>query len=210
MMRIYRILIPSLIIILLLIPIVGQQVVQAAQEQEVHGPSLANQSLLLQTAAPGPAETPISGITPSAPGEDGSIVHVVEYGQSLYAIAEAYGVGLAELQSLNGLIGSEIYVGDTLIIRLPFTVTPTVHTTPTLKPTYTPRPTRTPAPTRPSPTPTREPAATATPDPELAEESDNAENKGIFSDPLLIGISVLAGVGILMMGAGSMLKRISK
>ncbi|RPI77653.1 MAG: LysM peptidoglycan-binding domain-containing protein, partial [Chloroflexi bacterium] len=148
--------------------------------------------------------------TPSAPEEDGSIVHVVEYGQSLYAIAEAYGVGLTELQSLNGLIGSEIYVGDTLIIRLPYTVTPTVHTTPTLKPTYTPRPTRTPTPTRPSPTPTREPAATAMPDPELPEESDNAENKGIFSDPLLIGISVLAGVGILMMGAGSVLKRISK
>lgn len=210
MMRRYRILITSLIFVLILLPIVGLQVVQASQVHEVQGQRLALEPLLLQTTDPGLAETPVSGITPSASEEDGSIVHVVEYGQSLYAIAEAYGVGLTELQSLNGLIGSEIYVGDTLIIRLPFTVTPTIHTTPTLKPTYTPRPTRTPTPTRPSPTPTRALTETAVPDAEIVAESEDSENKGFFSDPLLIGISVLAGVGILMMGAGSVLKRMSK
>lgn len=204
-----RSLILSLICIVVFILTFGHQAGHAAPAY-VSSQRNAFSLFMQQTADPGAAQTPVSGVTPSAPGEDGSIVHVVEYGQSLYAIAEAYQISVVELQNLNGLTGSEIYVGDTLIIRLPFTVTPTVHTTPTRRPTNTPRPSRTPTPTRPSPTPTIEVAASPTPESEIPEGPGEEVKSGVFSDPFFIGITVLAGVGVLMMGAGSLLKKLNK
>jgi len=57
--------------------------------------------------------------------EDGSIVHVVESGQALYLIAEAYDVDIFDILSINNLsIDSIIRPGDEIIIRLA-DVTPT-------------------------------------------------------------------------------------
>ena len=58
-----------------------------------------------QTAPPGEAAAPL----PPAYG-GGRTVHVVQEGQSLYAIARQYGVGVADLQQLNGLGPSDVIV----------------------------------------------------------------------------------------------------
>lgn len=112
------------------------------------------------TSGPTMASQYIYGVVTATPHADGSISHVVEYGQALSSIAVAYGVTVAELQALNHLSGINIYVGDVLIIR--------AAPTPTVSPTRTPtvqRPTRTPTATKTpyTPMPTRTPSPTPTP-----------------------------------------------
>ncbi len=65
----------------------------------------------------------------STPNPDGSLVHVVGYGQSLIGIAGAYGVSIADLQTLNNINPDQIYDGQKLIIRQ--AVTPTITQPPT-------------------------------------------------------------------------------
>lgn len=80
------------------------------------------------TAAPpaGTLPAPVSWQT-STPAEDGSIIHVVRYGETLWSIAIAYGVTIDDIRRLNGLAADStlIYVGQKLIIRPAFTLTPT-------------------------------------------------------------------------------------
>ena len=100
----------------------------------------------------------------ATPYPDGSVVHIVEAGQTLWSIAVAYGVHINEIQQMNALVGSTtIYNGMKLIIK----IAPTVTITPT--PTATSvRPTRTATsrvPTK-TATPYYTPTATATPTPE--------------------------------------------
>ena len=75
-----------------------------------------------------PAEgTPVRAATPLpvvplatvTPREDGSIVHQVGYGQTLWAIALAYGVKIDQLRAWNNLDegASEIYAGQWLLVR---------------------------------------------------------------------------------------------
>jgi len=78
----------------------------------------------------------VSPIVLSAPREDGSIVHAVGSGQSLWSISARYGVPLQEIMLYNGLSeNSTINPGDELIIRLaegvpppPTPTPPTTHT----------------------------------------------------------------------------------
>lgn len=111
--------------------------------------------ILPQTGA-----TPISPVVVSTPNESGAIYHIVQYGQTLEAIATAYGISVVELRTLNGLAegASDIYIGQSLIIRKAQPPTET----PTLTPT-TPPPTRTPRIITPIMTPTPMPTATAPP-----------------------------------------------
>jgi LysM repeat protein len=91
----------------------------------------------------------------STPNSDGSIVHIIQYGETLIDIAQAYGISLNDLISLNKLDPKKpvYFAKQPLIIRLAFTETPYMTAT------YTPRPpTRTPMPTR-----TQRPTKTATP-----------------------------------------------
>lgn len=64
----------------------------------------------------------------STPRPDGSIVHVVQPGQTLWTIAASYKVGLEELIKLNNLTNAAwIYPGDKILIRPPLeTQTPTM------------------------------------------------------------------------------------
>ena len=103
--------------------------------------------------------TPISPVVVSTPNSNGAIYHIVQYGQTLEMIAVAYGISLAELRTLNGLAegASDIYIGQSLILR----VSQPPTETPTLTPT-TPPPTRTPRSITPIMTPTPIPTATAT------------------------------------------------
>lgn len=100
---------------------------------------------------------PVFTVTPQA---DGSIIHIVKYGQALFTIAAWYGVTVEQIMQLNNLINENIYEGQRLVIRL----APTATITPTR--TTTPRqPTRTPSLTSTltqqviprTPTPTKEP-----------------------------------------------------
>lgn len=133
-----------------------------------------------------------NGIVTSTPNADGSIYHVVRYGEYLYAIAEAYGMTPEQIMinTGNSPQATDLREGDVLIIRFKFTVTPTNDYTPTPVP-VTPQPTKiyfTPTPTAtrtPSPTPT------VTPTPPLSHR--------VFGDNKNVGGSLVAfgGLGLL-------------
>ena len=113
-------------------------------------------------------EPTLSGpIITSTPGNDGSVAHVVRYGETLVEIADAYGITLDELFAHNSSLDPSnpvYYAGQVLIIRAANTATPEPSLTPTQPTaTRTPRPTRTPTlvPSR-TPTPTLTPTPTAT------------------------------------------------
>jgi LysM repeat protein len=55
----------------------------------------------------------------STPSEDGSIIHVVNTGQTLWGIAQSYGVTVDEIRRLNAMATDStiIYTGQRLLIR---------------------------------------------------------------------------------------------
>ena len=95
---------------------------------------------------PPPLYTSVPTFIPNTPNADGSIIHIIQPGDTLGSIAEAYGVPLANLLSLNNItLQSKIYAGNKLKIRTAYTPTPTQPTgTPTGLPTITAWPTSTP------------------------------------------------------------------
>ena len=116
------------------------------------------------------AQTPTPntyGILTSTPQADGAIYHVVQAGENLWVISNAYGIPGSEIMVLNGNSpeAEEVYIGQVLLIRRANTPSPTSNVTPTPIPT-TPQPTvfvpsRTPIPTKtplPTPTPTQPPS----------------------------------------------------
>lgn len=62
------------------------------------------------------AVTPTTPETPETPIQAGDAVHVVQSGDTLYAIAKKYGISLVDLLSLNKLNSNMIYVGDRLVL----------------------------------------------------------------------------------------------
>ncbi len=130
------------------------------------------------------------------PQLDGSIVHIVQPGEVLITIAEAYQVKLGDLLKLNNLTdGSVIYPKQKLLIKPPeptATLTPTPSETP-LPPTATRLPTRTPTVTL-----TSMPTATSTPQPPVLS---------VRGDPLLLAIVVLVMAGTALVAIGGVLKR---
>lgn len=74
--------------------------------------------------------TPLSYVPleTNIPRENGSIVHIVGYGQTLWNIALAYGVTIDDICRLNGIAdnSSIIYAGQNLLIHPAYTVTPTL------------------------------------------------------------------------------------
>jgi LysM repeat protein len=117
-------------------------------------------NLSQQTTATPPLVIEAVITTTSQP--DGSIIHEVQPGQSLWAIAIAYGIKIVDIVSWNKLspdspvvfIGQKLVVHGTSTITLSPTVTFTSHPiTRTATPSKTPRPTQ----------PSRTPTLTATP-----------------------------------------------
>lgn len=108
--------------------------------------------------------SPVATVTPD---EDGIIIHTVQYGETLWSIAVAYGVPISEILSNSGLSPTteEVFEGQTLLIQKATEPTATPTNSPTVdpgtptptqpRPTLTPMPTRTPAPTS---TPTKPPS----------------------------------------------------
>jgi len=114
---------------------------------------------------PAPLNPSTPTIVPNTPNADGSIVHIVQAGETLGSLSMAYNVPLADILKLNGLtVKSTIFVNQKITIRAANTPTPTQPTsTPTIPPTITPWPTSTPTatPTNLPPTPTPSPALPA-------------------------------------------------
>jgi uncharacterized protein YkwD len=149
-----------------------------------------------------------SGLVTSTPNADGSIVHVVKYGETLLSIATAYGVTVDQIRELNYMDEgwTAIFEEEELLIKaktstsstaVSGTGTPTadVTATATNAPTYTPRAavTRTSMPVvaitvMPSPTPTPAPG-------------------GFSSQTLGIGLVILCGLGLLGVIGSGFIKR---
>lgn len=70
-------------------------------------------------APPPPPPAPVASfVQPQSPQDDGSVVHTVQEGHTLFAIAVAYGVPSSEILALNNLSdGRLLQVGQRLIIR---------------------------------------------------------------------------------------------
>lgn len=150
----------------------------------------------------------------STPAPDGSIVHEVQTGQTLWTIAAAYKVTLPEILQLNNMTDTTtIYPGNKIMVKAALanptaTPTPTVlETDGTARPTMTRRPgrTRTPAPGA------GEVQASETPVPaQNAAAATDASQPGAAVDPFLIIIIALVGGGVALTAAGIWMQRRSQ
>lgn len=106
----------------------------------------------------------VIAIITATPLGDGSVVHVVQPGQTLWGIADSYGLSIVELKALNGMSTDTIFANQKLTVRIAFTptVSPTITQTPK-PPTRTPVPTNTPAPPTITPIPSVTPTPTRAP-----------------------------------------------
>lgn len=160
----------------------------------------------LPGGTPAPTPIPFEPLSTTTANPDGSIIHIVKYGQTLITIAQAYGVTIDEIRAANGMAATDIniYVGQKLYIRAAYTPTPSPTITQTLPPpTRTPTLTRTPVtptvsrtPTL-SPTPTRKPILNL---PILKQPGGSRKLLGIA----VISISV---IGLLVVALTSLLPK---
>ncbi|MCQ3938083.1 MAG: hypothetical protein DPW18_13695 [Chloroflexi bacterium] len=148
------------------------------------------------TSVPGGSSGGASGVsqymvpvTVSTAGPDGNVYHEVQYGQSLWSIAIAYGTTIKNIQALNNL-GEDltVYQGQELLVQTGATpaVTNTPQATPTLDVTVTIPPTLTAAPTSTSSLPAS---------PTATEEAGRESSRPISSQILVVVLIVAAFVG---------------
>ncbi len=145
----------------------------------------------------------VNPVVTTTPQLDGSIVHEVLDGQSLWAIATTYGISIADIIQWNNMAPTPvIFPGERLLVRL----APTATLTPTV--TLTPVPaTRTPTPTMTPQTPTSTPTITMTPTitPKPPFSVYGIERKQRSS--LGIGMIVLCAIGLLSVAYFGFLKK---
>jgi LysM repeat protein len=158
----------------------------------------------LVSGTPGPTAIPIYYVTVATPNADGSVVHIVQSGQTLIGIAQAYGVTVGEIKALNNMTTDDIYVDDQLLIRPAGTPnpseTPTATVTATHLATATRFPTRTPTASQPAAEISATALPTATPT-QAGAASDMIGN-------ILVGAIITLGVGgVALMVVGGLLRR---
>ena len=148
-----------------------------------YGEGAATQQYVSQFIAP---------VIKADPQADGSIVHTVQSGQSLYILAQHYGVSVDNLRALNGLQNSDmIYIGQKIIIRGP---TPATDT-----------PVQTPAPRAASATavPTLPPQLTASEALATQSPSGTLAALGLENSLWFLIFFVLFAIGLLLVAAGT-------
>lgn len=163
--------------------------------------ALPTSSGVPQAYTPAPGEPTVGPYSPGdfivpvvtgTPDETGSVVHEVQYGQTLWAIAIAYGVKIDEIRALNNLgEGTEIYQGDRLLVRKDAPPSPAVTGTPSVHLDVT----QTAIPPSPSPlvevypqTPTASVALTAADPPAAPVQSEPDSTVGIVVGVLLLAL----------------------
>jgi uncharacterized protein YkwD len=160
----------------------------------VSGSTVPSQSVSVPTGPTATLAPLVQPVTTSTPQGDGTVVHVVQFGQSLWAISDAYDIPMADLLALNGLTEEDaIFPDQQLLIVRGSGETPEPTPTEPSKvemqasaqkaPTVTPRPTRMSDPT---------PQTSVTMETTLEVTRQGNFIKNIFSgDSLLIGIGLV-------------------
>ncbi|MEW6505381.1 MAG: LysM domain-containing protein [Chloroflexota bacterium] len=134
----------------------------------------------------------IQPVITATPNPDGSVIHKVESGQSLWSIAIAYGVTIAQILEWNGLAQDAVLLaGETLVVRP--SSTPTISPTPSLTPVP---PTRTPSPTPTPFTPTLTYTATAVPTETPAPLIDWQPPAWLNENTLGMGLIIISAAGL--------------
>ena len=144
----------------------------------------------------------IFGVTRATPQADGSIIHKVLYGQSLASIAQAYGVSIETLRSLNGMAAGEtmIWVDEELLIRPASGTAAAQHSMPTGT-SAAPLPTATAA--APTPQPTRIPTGTPFPTPIALPRDQPEEGRPVpVLGMLVLGLSTAGLAAFLLLSRG--------
>jgi LysM repeat protein len=103
---------------------------------ESKSPALVAQATKTPTSVPQPTAEPV---VISTPHPDGSVIHIIGSGQSLWAIADAYQIPFEDLLELNELEPDAIVnIGDEVIISPSYTPTstPIGEASPTPPPRY--------------------------------------------------------------------------
>lgn len=176
------------------------------------------------SAASGSAATPVAGgsgasraapatevafspVLASTPNADGAVIHVVQPGQTLWAIAAIYEVNILDMLNANGLNANAFIIpGQKIVIRQAGSepeATPTPEEEKE-KPTRTPRPSATS--TRPVTQQAGLQPTQSAPDSEKALALDRAAPR-LGVDPLLVVIVSLMVGGLVLVVAGNVLKR---
>jgi LysM repeat protein len=149
-------------------------------------PSNAPVAYTPESSSAGEAVGFIIPVKAATPQPDGSIVHEVQAGQTLWAIAEAYGVDINQLAKLNWRTPDDpVYTGEELLVRE--AVPETAAIPPTTAATRTARPTAATTITR-TPTPVESQAA-----PE-AEGEVPGRNMVVAGAVVLISLALLVGI----------------
>ena len=135
----------------------------------------------------------VIAVATARPDADGRVVHVVRSGQTLWSIADAYGMSVADLAAINGLLADNptIYVGQKLLIRI---IDPALVSTTTPLPALQVTATMTPAPTL-----TGLPAAVVSPTAAISKEVHETRERW-----WLFGILAAFGAGLLVVTLSSM------
>lgn len=145
-------------------------------------------------SAPAAATADFNPVITATPNPDGSIIHIVEPGQTLWTIAVIYQVPLDELKRLNGLTLNTIYAGQKLVIRPAGAVASATPAPAAGQLTSTPtRPIPTPLPTA---TPLFSPTPLATPLP-AAEFSPRPSQEAVL---IPIIILIIGGLLLIILG----------
>ena len=143
---------------------------------------------------------PVVTVTPQL---DGSLIHEVLDGQSLWSIATTYGITIADIIAWNNMAPTPvIFPGERLLVRQKptETMTPTVTLTP-VPATRTPTPTVTPK--TPTATPTITMTPTITPKPPFSVYNLEREQRSGIG----IGLIVLCGLGLIAVGYFGFIKK---
>ncbi len=158
------------------------------------------------TQVPGePANTPaprINPVTTAEPNEDGSVIHVVKFGQTLWKIVEAYDVSMADLLALNYMTEDTPIFPDQELLIVPAKIVPDEEVEP-IEAMQADQADMTDMLPSPSPTPTSTPTEIvlsvsfdATPEPidmPLTEGNPQSVLVNIFSgDSLWVGIGLVS------------------
>lgn len=166
-------------------------------------PPVPGQTYVPVTQPPPPKATPLVTATPLS---DGSIYHVVGYGQTLWSIATAYGVHVEQLRAWNNIAENDnaIYAGQRLLVRPANLAPPTASPAFVVDPCATPpetatvrQATQTPEPVTLTPTP----IATIESRPSVTPAEQPSEAASSSPDRLLLlglgGACLLAALGLL-------------